>query len=289
MVVLRRANFADRLVLAYAAVGGVLILLLRHRVPGWPAFLALHLVLIALVGALVANAGRWRTAHAWYPLALPLILFEEVAALNFLLVDGWRDQYLLAFEAWLFPEPPTVWLGRFASPLVTEILSIGYFSYFLVLIIVAGVFDRRVDKAPFFGVMAASLLGYLVCYAVFIAFPTEGPAHTLRHLHTVPLAGGPVHEMVAYIQANAGVHGNAFPSAHAAGAVAALAFAWRYAPKLAAWLTLPVVLMSIGAVYLRYHYVSDIVAGILIGAGSAAVVLWTQSRPPMATERTATD
>ena len=274
---MRRANLADRLVLAYVAGVGVLILLLRHRVPGWPAFLALHVVSIALVGALVQNAGRWSTAHAWYPLALPLILFEEVAALNFLLVDGWRDHYLLAFEARLFAETPTVWLGRFASPLVTEMLSVGYFSYFLILIIVAGVFDRRADKAPFFGVMAASLLSYLVCYAVFIAFPTEGPSHTLRHLHIVSLTGGPFHEMVAYIQSSAGVHGNAFPSAHAAGAVAALVFAWRYAPKLAAWLTLPVVLMSIGAVYLRYHYASDIVAGVLIGAGSAAVVLWTQS------------
>lgn len=289
MIVLRRANFADRLVLAYVAVGGVLIVLLRHRVPGWPAFFALHLVLIALVVALAANAGRWRTAHAWYPLAMPLILFEEVAALNFLLVDGWRDHYLLAFEASLFSEPPTLWLGRFASPLLTEILSIGYFSYFLILVIVAGVFDRRADKAPFFGVMAASLLSYMVCYAVFISFPTEGPAHTLRHLHTVPLAGGPIHQLVAYIQSNAGVHGNAFPSAHAAGAVAALVFAWRYAQKLAAWLTLPVVLMSIGAVYLRYHYASDIFAGILIGAGCAAFVLSTQARPPMATKRTATD
>lgn len=276
---MRRTNFADRLVLAYVAGVGVLILLLRHRVPGWPAFLALHLVLIALVVALAANAGRWRTAHAWYPLAMPLILFEEVAALNFLLVDGWRDHYLLAFEARLFPEPPTVWLGRFASPLVTEMLSIGYFSYFLILIIVAGVLDRRREKAAFFGVMAASLLSYLVCYAVFIAFPTEGPSHTLRHLHTVPLAGGPVHRMVAYIQANAGVHGNAFPSAHAAGAVAALVFAWRYTPKLAAWLTPPVILMCIGAVYLRYHYASDVMAGIVIGVGAAWIV-----RPRSATD-----
>lgn len=267
-----RANLSDRLLLAYFTVVGLLIVVQRHRVAGWPAFLVLHLVGIAGIVMLAARSRRWPTAHAWYPLAMPILLFEEVAALNFLLVDGWRDHVILAFEAWLFDVPPTVWLGQWASPALSEVLAIGYFSYFLILIVVAAVLDRRAERGPFFGVMAASVLSYLVCYAVFIAFPTEGPARTLRHLHTTALSGGPFWSLVSFIQANAGVHGNAFPSAHAAGAVAALVFAWRYTPKLAAWLTPPVVLMCIGAVYLRYHYASDVMAGILVGVGAAWIV-----------------
>lgn len=264
--------------LAYFVGVGLLILLLRHRVPGWPAVLALHLVSTALVLWLVLNARRFPTAHAWYPLAAPILTFEEVAQLNFLFVDGWRDHYLLAFEAWLFPEPPTVWLSHFASPLVTEVLQLGYFSYFLLLMIVGGVLYRRADQAPFFGVMAASVLSYMLCYAVFVTFPAEGPAHTLRHLHTVPLTGGPFHWMVSFIQ-QAGVHGNAFPAAHVAGPVAALVFAWRYAPRLAAWLTSLAVLLCIAAVYDRYHYASDVFAGIPVGAAAACFVIFAQARP----------
>ena len=257
---------------------GILILLLRHRVSGWPDFLVLHLVFIALVIALVLSARRFPTAYAWYPVAMPLFTFTEVAQLNFLFVDRWRDPYVLAFEARLFPEPPTVWLSRFASPLVTEILEFGYFSYFFMLIGVAGMLYRRVDKAPFFGVMAASVLSYMLCYVVFVTFPTEGPAHTLRHLHTVPLPGGPIHGLVKFVQ-RAGVHGNAFPSAHVAGAVVPLVFAFRYAPRLAAWLTPLVVLMCIGAVYDRYHYASDVLAGIPVGAAAAGFVMFAQARP----------
>jgi membrane-associated phospholipid phosphatase len=274
-----KTNLADRLYLAYFSGLGLAILLMRHRVPGWPAFLALHLVLIALIVGLARNARRFPTAHAWYPWVLPLLTFQEVAQLNLLLVDDWQDRYLLAFESWLFAEPPTVWLSRFASPLVTEILEIGYLSYFFLLPIVAGVLYQRSDKAPFFGVMAATVLAYMLCYVVFLIFPTEGPAHTLRDLHTVPLPGGPFHGLVMFVQ-RAGVHGNAFPSAHVAGALVALIFAWRYIPRLAAWLTPLVVLLCIGAVYDRYHYASDIVGGLAVGAAACGLLFSARPSTP---------
>ena len=285
MHVLQRANFTDRLLLTYLAGLGLLIVLQRHRVPGWPSFVLLHLFLITLVLALVVMADRWRTMHAWYPLVMPIPLFEEVALLNFVIVDGWRDRGLLVLEARLFPEPPTAWFQRIASPWLTEALAIGYLSYFVILVIVAATLDRRRDKAPFFGVMAASILSYLLCYVVFLVFPTEGPAHTLRHLHTEPLTGGPFTQLVTSLQAGAGVHGNAFPSAHAAGAVAALTFAWRYVPRLAAWLSPFVLLMCIGAVYHRYHYASDLFAGVVVGGLAAGLVMWASSRKALSLDR----
>jgi membrane-associated phospholipid phosphatase len=178
----------------------------------------------------------------------------------------------------VFPQPPTVWLGRFSSALFSEILQAGYLSYFLFLPIVAGVLYFRQDKAPFFGVMAATVLGYLTCYVIFLVFPTEGPAHTLRHLHTQPVPAGPLRSAVEFLQ-KAGTHGNAFPSAHAVGAVVPLIFARRYAPRLVPWLLPLLVLMCLGAVYDRYHYASDMAGGVVIGIACAAFVMLTQLQP----------
>jgi membrane-associated phospholipid phosphatase len=113
---------------------------------------------------------------------------------------------------------------------------------------------------------------------IFLVFPTEGPAHTLRHLHTQPLPHGPLRATVEFVQ-RAGTHGNAFPSAHAVGAVVPVFFAWRYAPKLVPWLLPLLVLMCVGAVYDRYHYASDMIGGVMIGVAAAAFIMVAQTHP----------
>ncbi|HYX69774.1 MAG TPA: phosphatase PAP2 family protein [Terriglobales bacterium] len=270
-------NLVDWLYAGYFLGLGVLIFVLRQRVPAWGALLALHAACVAgllLLGVAGARRDRvWNFLHDWYPLVAFIVCFEEVARLSFLLVDGWQDGWLLALEARLFPLPPTVWLQQFASPLFTELMELGYFSYFALLMIVGGVLYGRADRRPFRDVMTASVLSYFFCYAVFLLFPTEGPAHTLAAQHTVALHGGPFHWAVLLIQRLGGVHGNAFPSSHVAAGVVALVFAWRYAPRLGAALTPLVLLLCAGAVYDRYHYFSDVVAGIAVGAAAAAVVL----------------
>lgn len=260
-----RATPSDWLLLAYFAFGGLAIAVQRHRVDAWPTFLILHAACVAVILVMVAASERWPAMHAWYPIAMALVIFEEVALLSFMFVGDWQDRHILAFESAVFPEPPTAWLSRFASPLVTEVLAMGYFSYYLMLPGVALVLYRRKDAGAFEDLMASGVVAYLICYVIFVAFPTEGPSHTLRHLHTDTFSGGPFWSMVALLQATAGVHGNAFPSAHAAGAVVALVFAWRYVRPLAVWMLGLVILMCVGAVYLRYHYASDMLAGALVG------------------------
>ena len=268
----RRANFTDRLLLIYFAALTVVIILRRDHVAGWPSFIALHATVVALIAASVWWQRRWPHAHAWYPLVIPLVAFPEAALLHDVLVAEWRDRYLLAFEAAVFREPPTVWLGGFSSIAFSEIVQVGYLSYFLFLPVVAVILYSRQDKRPFYTLMAATILGYVICYVTFLVFPTEGPAHTLRHLHTAPLPAGPLYSIVLFIQ-QAGTHGNAFPSAHVVGAVVPVIFAWRYVPKLAPWLLPLLILMCIGAVYDRYHYASDMVGGLIIGAAAAWFML----------------
>lgn len=269
-------NFVDRLFLVWFAGLGVLIGVSHGRVPGWSTYLVLHVLAIWAILLLAFTAPRssaLRFLRDWYPLALFILTFEETSRLSFLVVNAWRDFYIVRFETWLFPTPPTVWLNQFASRWFTEMVEVGYFSYFLLLMIVGGAVYRRPGKREFHQVMTASVLAYLSCYVFFILFPTEGPAHTLARLHTVPLQGGPFHWAVLLIQHNAGVHGNAFPSSHVAAGVVALVFAWKYTPRLGIALTPLVILLGIGAVYDRYHYASDVIAGAALGLVVSALVL----------------
>lgn len=273
-----RAQFADRLFLAWFAAAGALIAIVR--VDGWPLLLAVHAAGVALVATLVAVADRLPLVHAWYPLLMPAVTFPVTARLNLMIVPAWQDAALLAVEQWAFATPPTVWLPQVTPLPLAEVFRAGYLAYFVLLLGIAGLFRWRGMEAPFRGVMAASVLAYVGCYVVFLAWPTEGPAHTLRHV-AVPIGGGPLRDLVLFVQ-RAGVHGNAFPSAHVAGAVPPLIYAWRHAPPLGPVLAAILVLMGLGAVHDGYHYASDVVAGAVVGAFAAAVVLAAQASPSWA-------
>lgn len=278
---MRQLNIVDRLYLAWFGLLSLAILAFRSRVAGWPEFLLIHAACVAVVIAVAHASGRSKVAsflHDWYPLAVFIVCFEEVARLSLTIVPHWQDGYLLAFEARIFPVPPTVWLGSFASRPLTEVVDLGYFSYFLLLMIVGGTLYRRRDKQPFREVMLASVVSYMLCYVVFLLFPTEGPAHTLAPLHAAAIRGGPIHWAVTFLQRHAGVHGNAFPSSHVAAGIIPLTFAWRYARRLAYWLTPLVGLLCVGAVYERYHYASDVIAGASLGMAISAAVLSAAKR-----------
>lgn len=287
-------NVTDRLFAPWYLGLGAVIALLPHRVERWWGLLLLHAVVLAVIMLLVRRQSRsrhWRFAHDWYPVLLFVAAFEETALLSFLLRNEWQDSWILELEAKLFSVPPTVWLGQQAPWWLTEILEIGYFSFYGFFLAVAGVLYARAHRSSepvarsveaqraFRDLVDASVLGYIFCFIVYLLFPMEGPRHTLAYLHAAtPLSGGPFHWAVETIQRYGGVHGNAFPSAHITAATVASLFATRYARSLVPWLLPLLVLMCVGAVNDRYHYVSDAVAGLLVGAAVSLLFMFRGRR-----------
>jgi membrane-associated phospholipid phosphatase len=149
-------------------------------------------------------------------------------------------------------------------------MEFGYFTFFPLYPAVAGVLwarrrHPRVEGA--FRHLTDSLsVGYLICYTTYLLFPTLSPAHHAGIDSTTwSQSGGPFHLLVRLVQGHAGVHGNAFPSAHIMLASVVMVFSFRYLPRLAPGLLFCVVLMGFGAVYDGYHYALDVFAGGLLG------------------------
>ena len=272
----RLSNATDHLLILW--YGGLTLALLIHHGPGYARYIGLHLLILATIFVLarVSNRGRWSFAHNWYPTLLFVVAFEEVARLSLNFVPHWQDALILRAEAAVFKVPPTIWLGRIHSFWITELLEFGYFTFYWIMFVAGGVLYEGIWKAqshvdandprqPFRIWMDATVLGYIVCYVVYLLFPTEGPAHTLPRQLSSGFTG-PFHWLVLLIQHHAGVHGNAFPSGHIMASVVALLATAKWKPRIARWLAIPVLLMCFGAVYDGYHYVTDIVAGAVLGA-----------------------
>jgi len=118
----------------------------------------------------------------------------------------------------------------------------------------------------YWAVMTSSIAAYAIGYVVAIFFPIESPYYAQGWVNMPALSGGPATALINFIERFGRVHGGAFPSAHVSGSFVALLGAWRYRRRMF-WIFFPMFLaMCIATVYGRYHYMADVLAGILVGA-----------------------
>lgn len=264
-------NPVDRLYLIYLFFMAVLA---AARSASWPSFVFSHLFIAVCIVTLAAGAQRSpviRFLHDWYPLAMFIFSFEEVARFSLSLVPHWQDQRLIAFEDWLFGLSPNLWFSRFHSPWLSELMDLGYFSYYPMFPVAGGLLYKRQDKRLFRDLMLCSVLMYFQSFAIYLGLPAEGPRHALPAL-LLPPHGWLFSWLVRAIQHNAGVHGNAFPSSHVGLALLCVVFAWRAGNKrIAPVFALCLVGICAGSVYDAYHYFVDVAGGIAVAMAALMI------------------
>ena len=82
--------------------------------------------------------------------------------------------------------------------------------------------------------------------------------------------------------------GAAFPSSHVAASICTVWFSFRYRPRIRHVHLVTVVLLCLSTVYCRYHYVIDVLAGLLTVAVLVPLGNWLFNRyhePPAAQRR----
>jgi membrane-associated phospholipid phosphatase len=304
----------ERVALGYLGVSSALILLfaenLAHplRLLGTQVFVSAVILALCRVEDWVTGRGEprngerrrtdrsvcptfwqrfWHFWRHWYPHLYFLFCFEELGRLVHLVEPGWQDAKLIAFDHWLTGVNPSLWLERFARPALNEFMQFSYFSYFLYLLILGAILYYRCEWTDYWAVMTYSACGYALGYVIAILFPVQSPWFTFAGMWHGALVGGPFTALINLIERCGRVHGAAFPSQHVAGAMAALWGAWRHRRWLF-WTFLPfVAFMCVSTVYVRNHYVADVLGGMVTGTLGYAIGRWlTKSRGTVVAETT---
>lgn len=273
-------NLTDRIYVAVHLVLTVVVCVRHERVEHWPGYVAWNLCAIAAIVVLArkqADGRGWKFAHDWLPALLFLTAFEEVSFLSLALRDGWQNQRVIAFESRLFPASPMEWMHLHASDWLVEFLEFGYFAFYPLYPVVGGALwawrERPAFAGAFRGLTDALSVGYVICYATYLLLPIRSPANLAGVQQIGSAHPGLFQHLVRGVQNHAGVHGNAFPSSHIMLAFVVLIFAYRYLPRVAPWLLLPILLMCVAAIYDGYHYASDVAVGATLGMVVALVFL----------------
>jgi membrane-associated phospholipid phosphatase len=247
-------------------------------------YLAIHVSIAAALAWLVRAASRSRSAplqlaRHWYPLPLYLFLFEELGGFVHAIFPQWIDQWLIDFDyRCAGGMQPAVWFARFASPAVNDFMQFAYMTYFLYLFLLPAVLYARKDRLAFWTTMTATAVANYSVYAIAVLLPTESPYHAFAWLRAQPLAGSYCTAVIDLIERFGRVHGAAFPSAHVAGSMVAMCAGWRYRRWLFR-ICLPFFAsMCVATVYGRYHYVADVLAGLLVGHFAFVAGDWLMKR-----------
>ncbi|MFI5104920.1 MAG: phosphatase PAP2 family protein, partial [Terriglobales bacterium] len=176
---LSRLNGVDWMYLAYLLSMAVLAALRR---PARAA--ALIWVTHGLIAVAIALLAAWRERsavvgflHDWYPLAMFIFSFEEVARFALSISPHWHNDVLVRMEESVFGISPNEWIGRFRSPWLSEVLDAGYFSYYPMFPVVGGLLYARKDKTLFRELMLTSVVMYAMAFVVYLLFPTQSPLH----------------------------------------------------------------------------------------------------------------
>ncbi len=244
-----------------------------------------HIVLTAglVIGACVlgrvATSIPRRIRAQIYRLAWFCVVIESYLMLRDVLPQVRSDSVddtLLAMDMALLGFEPALWLERFNQRPIIEWFSFFYFSYFwlnavylctLLWVVKPGRHTTEYAIGSLM-VMYVGQLGYM-------AVPGYGPIRYLDHLYSGPLDGGLFWGLVWSTVEAAGAVKDIFPSLHTAIPTWMSLFAitqarrdrrWRWVAILTSFFTANIV---VSTMLLRWHYVVDVIAGLVLAASAA--------------------
>jgi membrane-associated phospholipid phosphatase len=256
---LAMVTFLNGLILLFGAIG-----------KAWDLF-SLNLVILATIFLVPVLHSRMdhpsvQKVRDWYIPAFLLVIYLENRRLIPLVNPHDLDPWFIRFDRMLFlGHDPTLLLEAISHPVISEILQLSYASfYFLPLTLTLLVYLKK-PALDFHVVMSTLLIGFYLTFLGYYLTPVIGPRFTLMHLQTSPLTGLFSFEFIRMvIDATEGVMRDCCPSGHALIALVSVLLSRRFYPRFfplaAGWASL----IIFSAVYLRYHYVTDILAGVLL-------------------------
>ncbi len=272
------------------------------RVGQWLGLVLANTVVIVAIAALAWMAETRRTKiliglHRWYCYPIIMFLFKEIYLMVYPIHPHDYDALLIAVDHWMFGVNPTQWLASYSNPILTEILQIAYFSYYLLFIVMGVEVYRRYPIAKFDHAAFLVVYGFYLSYLGYFLLPAIGPRFTLHdfsllnqelpgialttNLRAIINAGESIPSNVAL--ARELIQRDAFPSGHTQLSLIVLYLGFRNNLRSRWLLTTLGGLLLVGTVYLRYHYVVDLLGGALffwftIWSGNKIEAWWSRGK-----------
>ncbi|HDD35297.1 MAG TPA: phosphatase PAP2 family protein [Candidatus Desulfofervidus auxilii] len=274
---LKHFNFFsyDILNLLFTSVLFILVILFYTHLPFAKYLLITYILLLCLI-LFCSLFHKHSLIHYFYPVILIFFIFQSLGYLNPYLHKHFNDAFLYHLDIILFGQCPFDYLERFKKPWLTEILQLGYISYYFMPIILISILFKKHDK-KLSSIIFTILLGFYLSYIGYLIFPAEGPRGL--GINQQSIYGGTwlaikLFKILNFLEKN---RLDAFPSGHTEISIICAYFAFYSGKKLGFFFSLFTILLIFSTVYCRYHYVVDVLAGILLAIISLKIAPYLES------------
>ena len=268
------------------------------RVTAWPVIILIDLIVVGIIFLLAYLAETKKTKlliglHRFYSYPFVLFVFKEIYLMVRPIHPMDYDWLFISIDHWLFGVNPTQWAAQFAHPVLTEMFQIAYFSYYILFLMLGIELFRRhtIDEFNYGAFLV--VYGFYLSYMGYFLLPAVGPRFTLHNFYeidrelpglffTTPMrnfinAG----ESISSVLPNAIqiVQRDVFPSGHTQLTLIVVYLGHLYHLKTRWIMTILGTLLIVSTIYLRYHYVVDLLGGALfflftIWSGKKIQVWW---------------
>ncbi|MBK8983129.1 MAG: phosphatase PAP2 family protein [Ignavibacteria bacterium] len=217
-----------------------------------------------------------RFLRFWYPSFMILFCFKEIYLIMIGFDTRLYDPELIRIDNWMFGVNPTEFLSAYSYPFLVELLQIVYGLFYLMPVIYAMELYiwHRYEELKY--AIFVVFLGFYLSFLGYIVVPAIGPRFTLHDFSNMnfELPGIFFAEIIrGIIDFGESIPKNvnnpemyaqrdAFPSGHTI-IIILITYLSHKIKSNSFYFYLPFsVLMIFSTVYLRYHYVIDLIGGI---------------------------
>jgi len=199
------------------------------------------------------------------PFLFVLVIYYNLQDAIFIIHPHDIHHTLVDLDGKLFGVQPTVWLEQYYHPRLTDWFAFSYLNYYVMTPILLALLYLKKENENFRVVMLTMMISYFIGFISYVIFPASSPYLVIPALYKIDIwKDTSFISWITYTIVDLSPHRvrDAFPSMHNAIVLLTMIMAWRFHRKFF-WIQLPLAIsLPFATVYLRYHYVVDIIAAL---------------------------
>lgn len=218
----------------------------------------------------------------WFPLIALVTIYENLREYTGVINPGFIDAYLYKMDLIMFGVEPTLWIQNYAHPILTDYLSLTYSLFLFLPLSLGWVLYLKSRRTQFNTLSTAMMLCLCMGFLLYITFPAGPPrfyaglTDEFAKYHLTGFFGYYDAIQTKLDDANPFKYRASFPSLHVAMSAIPMYYAIKFRKVLPFGRLLATLYLIFGSslwfstVYLRHHWVPDIVAGWAV----AGIAIW---------------